>query len=444
MSGDAGAPVFSVRVDQNRFLPVGGTDVHAIVEIAASGPPARGERGVTGPDALTGAPTAPDAAEVVIIDTSGSMRGEKIAAARRAAAAAVAALREGVLFAIIAGSGDAAMVYPAERRLVAATSGTRAAAVRAVRGLSAGGGTRMGVWLRAAGDLFAAPDTPALRHAILITDGLDNELPGSLDEALKEVAGRFVCDCRGVGTSWSVDELRRISSALMGGMGIIADPADMAADVRAMTEAAMGKTVADVALRLWIPQAARVRFIRQVAPTVRDLRRIGRGTQVGDYPLGAWGDEARDYHVCVVVPPGPPGRRMRAGWVRVVAGERVLASGDILAEWTSDDERPARTDARVAHYTGQARLARAVREGLVARRKGDTDTATARLGRAVALAHASGNEAMAALLRKVVDVVDPETGTVRLRSPVAEVDEMTLDTDSTRTVRMRAADPAEG
>ncbi|MFC3998182.1 VWA domain-containing protein [Nocardiopsis sediminis] len=444
MTGDIGAPEFSVRVDQNRFLPLGGTDVHAVVEVAAAGVPDRRPRDGDGSDGLALVPTAPDAAEVVIIDTSASMRGEKIAAARRAAVAAVAALREGVLFAIVAGSGDAAMVYPGERRLVAATPRTRAAAARAVGGLAAGGGTRMGVWLRAAGELFAAPDTPALRHAILITDGLDNELPGGLDEALKEVAGRFVCDCRGVGTSWSVDELRRISSALMGGMGIIADPADMAADVRAMTEAAMGKTVADVALRLWIPQAAQVRFIRQVAPAVQDLRRIGRGPQVADYPLGAWGDEARDYHVCVAVPPGTPGRRMRAGWVRVVAGERVLASGDILAEWTADGDRSARIDARVAHYTGQTRLARAVREGLDARRRGDTDTATARLGRAVALAHAFGNEATAALLRKVVDVVDPETGTVRLRSSVAEVDEMTLDTDSTRTVRTRTADPAEG
>jgi glutamyl-tRNA reductase len=55
---------------------------------------------------------------------------------------------------------------------------------------------------------------------------------------------------------------------------------------------------------------------------------------------------------------------------------------------------------------------------------------------AVALAAELGNEETSALLAKVVDVDDPVTGTVRLRSRVATVDEMTLDTRSTRTKRV--------
>jgi len=63
--------------------------------------------------------------------------------------------------------------------------------------------------------------------------------------------------------------------------------------------------------------------------------------------------------------------------------------------------------------------------------------ATAKLGRAVALAHQSGNEDTARLLAKVVDVVDAETGTVRLKNKVEDVDEMALDTRSTKTVRVK-------
>ena len=55
----------------------------------------------------------------------------------------------------------------------------------------------------------------------------------------------------------------------------------------------------------------------------------------------------------------------------------------------------------------------------------------------MALAHQSGNEATANLLAKVVDVVDPVTGTVRLKAEVADADEMALDTRSTKTVRVR-------
>jgi hypothetical protein len=55
----------------------------------------------------------------------------------------------------------------------------------------------------------------------------------------------------------------------------------------------------------------------------------------------------------------------------------------------------------------------------------------------VALAHQSGNEDTAKLLAKVVDVVDVETGTVRLKKQVEDVDEMALDTRSTKTVRVK-------
>jgi hypothetical protein len=59
------------------------------------------------------------------------------------------------------------------------------------------------------------------------------------------------------------------------------------------------------------------------------------------------------------------------------------------------------------------------------------------LGRAVALAHQSGNEDTAKLLAKVVDVIDVETGTVRLKKQVEGADEMALDTRSTKTVRAK-------
>ncbi|MFE3458334.1 VWA domain-containing protein [Nocardiopsis aegyptia] len=427
----AGEPEFRVEIDQNRFLPIGRSEVHAVVSVASNSP------------ILVG--TSVRASEVIIIDTSGSMYGEKLNAAKQAARAAIEALRDGVNFAVVAGHRTAQMIYPTEKHLVKVDSETRAEALAAVGTLRADGGTRMGTWLTRAAELFTPVDE-GIKHAILLTDGQNNELPEEFERVLRRVAGTFVCDCRGVGTDWKVDELRRIDAALLGGgPGIIADPADMAADFRAMAQASMGKSVADVALRLWTPHNAVVRYVKQVAPTVQDLsgRAVERVAQAGDYPTGSWGTESRDYHVCVEVPPGDPGRQLRAGWVRVVIpgehgiDDHVLASGNILAEWTADEARATEINPRVAHYTGQVELAQAIQDGLAARRDGDEDVATTRLGRAVALAHESGNEETAKLLERVVDVIDPVTGTVRLKPTVDKVDEMTLDTNSTRTVRTR-------
>ncbi|TYK48295.1 vWA domain-containing protein [Actinomadura decatromicini] len=426
-------PQFTVTIDQNKFLPEGGREVHAIVSVEASG-------GAV-------APASTRASEVIIIDTSGSMSypNTKLTAAISAAKVAIDTLRDGVEFAVISGSNTASMVFPAQPGLVAANPQTREQAKAALSRLKASGGTAIGSWLRLADQIFGDVQG-GIRHAILLTDGKNqHETAEELDAVLFRCNGRFVCDCRGVGTDWEVAELRKVASALLGSVDIVADPAGLVADFQAMTEAAMGKSVADVALRVWTPQTARLRFVKQVMPTVEDLtaRRVESAPQAGDYPLGAWGAESRDYHISVEVPPGEVGKELRAAWVKLIVpgapGEeaQVLATGNVLAQWTDDEAASTRINARVAHYTGQAELAAAIQEGLQARKDGDVDTATARLGRAVVLADEAGNEEITSMLRRVVDVVDTATGTVRLKRNVDKAHEMELDTRSSKTVRTR-------
>src|SRR5439155_7196833 len=114
----------------------------------------------------------------------------------------------------------------------------------------------------------------------------------------------------------------------------------------------------------------------------------------------------------------------------------------VKAVWTDDESLSTRISPQVAHYTGQAELAQAIQEGLEARKNGDEATATVKLGRAVQLAHESDNEGTMKLLRKVVDVDDEATGTVRVKRAVDALDEMELDTRSTRTVRVGKGAPA--
>jgi hypothetical protein len=367
----------------------------------------------------------------------------KMAAARQATKAAIDAIRDGVPFAVVAGTHVARMVFPGTEYLVPADASTRAAAKAAVDRLTAGGGTAIGQWLALADRLFTGHEG-AIRHAILLTDGKDeHESPPDLDAAIARCEGRFTCDCRGVGTDWVVAELRRVAQGLLGTVDIVADPRGLAADFEAMIGNAMGKAVADVRLRLWSPQGASVKFVKQVAPAVADLtaKRVATGPLAGDYPTGAWGAESRDYHVCVAVRPGTVGDEMLAARASLVmidsSGQAsVLGQGLIRAVWTDDAALSTKINRQVAHYTGQAELADAIQSGLEARKNGDLDTATAKLGRAVQLAAQSGNEDTAKLLSKVVDVEDPATGTVRLKARVADADEMALDTRSSKTVRV--------
>jgi hypothetical protein len=420
-------PGFQAEVHQNQYLPTSGGVVDAIVTVTSAGADLR--------------VAAPDAAQVIMVDCSGSMADppSKLAAAKEATFAAIDALRDGVAFAIVSGRDEAAMVYPPAATLVPTTRQTRAEAQYAVSQLVAGGGTAVGTWLHLTNALFAGHPAE-VKHAIMLTDGRNqHETPQQLTAELRACERQFVCDTRGVGDDWSGTELRAVASALLGGADGLAFPGDLVADFRAMTEAAMGKALAEVALRLWTPAGGSVRFVKQVFPHVEDLtgRRSEVSARIGDYPTGAWGAESRDYHVSIGLPAGAAGEERLAARVSLVSQDEVLVQSLVMAAWTDNHALATRLHPRVADYTGQVELAAAIQDGLAARDAGDVDAAVAQLGRAVRLAAETNRADTAKLLSRVVDVIDARGGTVRLRKDVASVDAELANVRSVKTIRVK-------
>ncbi len=428
---------FTAEVFQNEFLPDGGTDVHGIVRVTSTGAAAGGVGRGAGPVSDAGS-----SAEVILIDTSGSMGRRGVQAAIEAATAALREIVDGTLFAVVSGNGTAQIVYPYSHQgaLVPMSSHTRGEAIRAVEGLRANGGTAMGTWLTLARRIFETVPHVTKRHAILLTDGVnEGETPASLRTAVSSCVGAFQCDCRGVGDQWRVDEVRGIASALLGTVDLIPAPEDMAAEFQAMMRTSMARGVANVELRVWAPQGAELLFVKQVSPTLEDL--TGRRTSVnpltGGYPTGAWSNESRDYHVAVRLPARMLGQEQLAARVQVSLGSDPVAQALVKAKWSNDDSLTTRIDPAVAAYTGQAELAEMIQDGLAAKAAGQDDVATSKLGRAVQLATETGNDDMTTRLRKVVEIDDADTGTVRLKKGASKIDEMSLDTASTKTSRVR-------
>ena len=422
---------FTSAVYQNEFLPDGGTDVNAIVTIRCTG---AGSAGRTG---------SGDAGEIVVVDTSGSMGVANMNAAKQAAMIALDNILDGTYFAVVAGNHKAYLAYPMVQTgagMVRMDARTRAEARRAISFFRAEGGTAMGTWLNLCKALFASIGNLAQKHVILLTDGENhNETAAQLDQAIATCAGDFQVDARGVGVDWKVAEIRKIAQAMLGTVDIIGDPAQMSAVFAELMRKSMARGVANAELRVWIPQGAQVLFIRQVSPTVEDLTH--RGTPVNQltmsYPTGAWADEERDYHVAVRLAAKSVGQEQLAARVQLAVGPDLLTQGLVKARWSADTNLTAQINPEVAHYTGQAELAQVIQEGLAAKAVGDEATATTKLGRAVQLATESGNTEATSKLRKVVDIADARTGTVRLKKAVEKADEMALDTASTKTTRIR-------
>ncbi len=420
--------MFTAEVFQNPYLPQGAREVNAIMTISTSGADGTMQ-------------TAPKSQRLfgIICDTSGSMGGAKMLAAKEAIVQIINLLPTDAAFFIVTGSSRAKLLVP----LVNAVPENKLRAVAQVKEISANGGTLMSSWLNTAlGEFNKMPQ--AICQALLLTDGQNDpsdeqDLARSLDAA----EGKFQCECRGVGTDWQVSQLQKIASRLLGTTDIIPSPDRIAADFQEILTQAMGKTVSDVSLRLWTPAGAKVLFCKQVSPEIVDVTARAKAVndRMVDYPTGSWGDrESRDYHFCIQINAGNIGDEMLAGRASLITStngqETKITEAKILATWTEDDAKTAKIDRRVAHYTGQAELAQSIQEGLEARAQGNIEVATVKLGKAVKLAYDSGNEATAKLLRTVVDVEDAAAGTVKIKRAVAKEDEMMLETRSTKTARI--------
>lgn len=424
----------AVEIYQNEYLTDGADEVHAVIRVISSGG--------RGPVAAT------QKAVVLVVDTSGSMDmpRTKIREARRSAASAIGLLPDGTLFALLAGTNVARCVYPlGAASLVVADDTTRAEAVEATRRLRADGGTRMSTWLDLVRTLLV-PHQNAIRLAYMVTDGKnEGERKPALDAAIERAVGAFQCDTRGVGADWSPDQLRRISNRLLGDVDIIRSPEEMDEDFRTFMDRAIGRDIADVRLRIWTPRDSRIKLLKQATPDIVDLTpsNIPVNALTSDYPTGAWsGDERRDYHLVITLPPGELGDEILAARASVMTGDAMAGEGLVRAVWTDDLDRSTRRVQEVEACAGREELSEAIQEGLEARRRGDDDAATVRLGDALRLAKAANDQAKVNGLLKIVD--DEGRGTVRLKPKVDPLDEVELDTRSTRTVQLgRHTDPVD-
>ncbi|MEV4055221.1 VWA domain-containing protein [Amycolatopsis sp. NPDC049688] len=426
-------PSFTLRLDQNKYLAPTGDRMDVVLTVRV------GEAGAA-------APEPPPTAELLLVDCSSSMDWPptKIEAARHACRAAIGSLRDGVLFGVVEGTGRARLVYPPAPPLAVAGERTRQEAKDAVAKLIAGGGTAMSTWLDLARELFAK--TPAaIRHAVLLTDGRNqSDRAGALEAALGRCQGEFACDARGIGDDWDPRDLDRITSVLRGSADAVLEDAELAGDFRRLVERAMGRTVPDLRLRLTTMPHSRLRFVKQVFPTEVDLTAQSRteGREL-ELPTGAWGEELREYHLCLDVAAAelPRSEDLLLGTVTLAedTGAPVVERQAVVAYLTDDLALSSVPDDHVARVTGQAELGRAVRAGWEAFERGDRAEAAREWGTAVRLATELGNAEILKRLGRLIDF--GEDGSVAFKEGVRPRHGFSLVLGSTISTYTGAAEP---
>ncbi|WP_240488739.1 vWA domain-containing protein [Labilithrix luteola] len=169
----------------------------------------------------------------LVVDTSGSMSGEKIANARAAAATLVRKLKDGDIVSLDAFSDEAQTVVAPT--VLDAT--TRAEILRQVNELTPSGGTNMFAGLSLAeGQLSRAPRSHPLRRVVVISDGRANVGPSS-PEILGALAERGLRDhvqvtSLGVGTDYDERTLDALAVRSNGRLYHLSEPREMASILR--------------------------------------------------------------------------------------------------------------------------------------------------------------------------------------------------------------------
>ena len=180
----------------------------------------------------------------IVIDRSGSMTGQPIAEARRAARRLVDLLEPRDAFSIVTYSTGAELVAP----MTAATEDAKAAARRAIDGIVDDGGTNISAGLELGhAQVKMSPVMDGLRRIVLISDGEANEgiydRPGLTRIAADTAAAGASISTVGVGLDYDEVTMTSIAAAGRGNYYFIEESTQLA-DMFAAELGSAGKTVA--------------------------------------------------------------------------------------------------------------------------------------------------------------------------------------------------------
>lgn len=313
----------------------------------------------------------------LVIDTSGSMEGAKIQAARASARSLVEHLADGDMLSVDVFSDSARPLVPPVRL----TPDTRARVLSTLAELGTGGSTNMFDGLQLAEMHVAqAPADHPVRRIVMISDGQANVGPSS-PEALGELAGRSLASgaqvtSLGVGLDYDERTLDAIAERTSGRLFHVGDPREMEGTLEHEI-ALLSSTVADQAMIDIVP-----------APGVEiegvDGARMtwgpGRAAQV---PLGAlYTGQHREALVRVRLSGGSVGAQRALASVRLTFRDPtendVERVQEVLARvTTSDDPAAVAEHANAQTHAMIATVAAAKTELLAAQDVGAGDYAQA-------------------------------------------------------------------
>ncbi len=274
-----------LRADAHpRFIPVdpgGGTTLTTPTHgVAFAGPGLHGTMGLSHGKVLAGAdqrlfadielaadPTAEAAARAplalaVVLDTSGSMSGDKIQQARESVVSLVERMRDDDEIAFVRYSDDAQLVQPLAR-----VGRVRESLVDRVRSVEAGGGTAIPRGLSSGLSALEAASGGRVRRVVLVSDGLDDTRAQSERLASDAFERGIVISSLGVGLDFDESYMGSVARSGHGNFAFVQDGAALASFLTRELKETATTTVENTTVRVRLPRG--VRFVSAAGADAR-------------------------------------------------------------------------------------------------------------------------------------------------------------------------------
>jgi Ca-activated chloride channel family protein len=207
---------------------------------------------------------------VVVLDTSGSMEGEKIARAKEAVLGLMRDMRDDDEIAFVRYASSAELVQPLAR-----LGNVRDGLAWRVRELTADGGTNIPSGLQMGLRTLDEAERGRVRRVVLVSDGLDSTRVQAERLASDSAEHGVTVSSMGIGLDFDESYMSAIARDGRGNFGFVNDPGALASFLHRELDEAASTTIENATVHLALPKG--VRFVRANGA---DARATGDGIDV--------------------------------------------------------------------------------------------------------------------------------------------------------------------
>lgn len=190
---------------------------------------------------------------VVVLDTSGSMEGDKLRQAKDSVSALIRDMRDDDEIALVRYSSDSEVIQPLAR-----VGSVRSELLSRVQGIVAGGGTNIAPALSHGLRALAESSKGRVRRVVLVSDGLDSTRAQS-ESTARDSAGRGITvSTMGIGLDFDERYMSAVAENGRGNFAFVNDGPALAAFLSRELKEGASTTVEAATARLTLPRGMRL------------------------------------------------------------------------------------------------------------------------------------------------------------------------------------------